>query len=299
MMAAEKGAAINTVAAYRRDISQFLDFLNKDCAAVEKKDIEAFVAALGKNKMQPRTQARKLSAVREFYKFLYSEGEIAANPAADIDSPRQKKSLPKFLTAEEIRRLLDAAKEEKSFAGRRLAAMLALMYAGGLRVSELVALPENNINFAKKQLLIFGKGAKERLVPIAAAAIEQVQLYLGWRQQYLAGKTSPWLFPSHHSLSGHVTRDNFFKNLKNLAVKAGISPARVSPHVLRHSFATHLLNRHVDLRSVQKLLGHEDISTTEIYTHIIGEQLARTVLENHPLAQNARASTGKTTPTAE
>ncbi len=299
MMAAEKGAAINTVAAYRRDISQFLDFLNKDCAAVEKKDIEAFVAALGKNKMQPRTQARKLSAVREFYKFLYSEGEIAANPAADIDSPRQKKSLPKFLTAEEIRRLLDAAKEEKSFAGRRLAAMLALMYAGGLRVSELVALPENNINFAKKQLLIFGKGAKERLVPIAAAAIEQVQLYLGWRQQYLAGKTSPWLFPSHHSLSGHVTRDNFFKNLKNLAVKAGISPARVSPHVLRHSFATHLLNRHVDLRSVQKLLGHEDISTTEIYTHVIGEQLARTVLENHPLAQNARASTGKTTPTAE
>ena len=299
MMAAEKGAAINTIAAYRRDISQFLDFLNKDCAAVEKKDIEAFVAALGKNKMQPRTQARKLSAVREFYKFLYSEGEIAANPAADIDSPRQKKSLPKFLTAEEIRRLLDAAKEEKSFAGRRLAAMLALMYAGGLRVSELVALPENNINFAKKQLLIFGKGAKERLVPIAAAAIEQVQLYLGWRQQYLAGKTSPWLFPSHHSLSGHVTRDNFFKNLKNLAVKAGISPARVSPHVLRHSFATHLLNRHVDLRSVQKLLGHEDISTTEIYTHVIGEQLARTVLENHPLAQNARASTGKTTPTAE
>ncbi len=299
MMAAEKGAAINTVAAYRRDISQFLDFLNKDCAAVEKKDIEAFVAALGKNKMQPRTQARKLSAVREFYKFLYSEGEIAANPAADIDSPRQKKSLPNFLTAEEIRRLLDAAKEEKSFAGRRLAAMLALMYAGGLRVSELVALPENNINFAKKQLLIFGKGAKERLVPIAAAAIEQVQLYLGWRQQYLAGKTSPWLFPSHHSLSGHVTRDNFFKNLKNLAVKAGISPARVSPHVLRHSFATHLLNRHVDLRSVQKLLGHEDISTTEIYTHVIGEQLARTVLENHPLAQNARASTGKTTPTAE
>lgn len=299
MMAAEKGAAINTVAAYRRDISQFLDFLNKDCAAVEKKDIEAFVAALGKNKMQPRTQARKLSAVREFYKFLYSEGEIAANPAADIDSPRQKKSLPKFLTAEEIRRLLDAAKEEKSFAGRRLAAMLALMYAGGLRVSELVALPENNINFAKKQLLIFGKGAKERLVPIAAAAVEQVQLYLGWRQQYLAGKTSPWLFPSHHSLSGHVTRDNFFKNLKNLAVKTGISPARVSPHVLRHSFATHLLNRHVDLRSVQKLLGHEDISTTEIYTHVIGEQLARTVLENHPLAQNARASTGKTTPTAE
>ena len=299
MMAAEKGAAINTVAAYRRDISQFLDFLNKDCAAVEKKDIEAFVAALGKNKMQPRTQARKLSAVREFYKFLYSEGEIAANPAADIDSPRQKKSLPKFLTAEEIRRLLDAAKEEKSFAGRRLAAMLALMYAGGLRVSELVALPENNINFAKKQLLIFGKGAKERLVPIAAAAIEQVQLYLGWRQQYLAGKTSPWLFPSHHSLSGHVTRDNFFKNLKNLAVKAGISPARVSPHVLRHSFATHLLNRHVDLRSVQKLLGHEDISTTEIYTHVIGEQLIRTVLENHPLAQNTPSPTDKTTPTTE
>lgn len=299
MLAAEKGAAANTLAAYRRDICQFADFLNKNLTLADEEDIAAFTRDFSRRGLAARTQARKLSALREFYRFLYSEGEMKTNPAADQILPKLEKKLPRFLNADEIRRLLDAAKEEKSFAGRRLAAMLALMYAGGLRVSELVALPENCLNYEKRQILVLGKGAKERLVPIAAAAVEQVQLYLGWRQQYLAGRTSPWLFPSHHSLSGHVTRDNFFKNLKNLAVKAGISPARVSPHVLRHSFATHLLNRHVDLRSVQKLLGHEDISTTEIYTHIIGEQLARTVLENHPLAQNARASTGKTTPTAE
>ena len=152
-------------------------------------------------------------------------------------------------------------------------------------MSELVALPVNCVNFEKRQILVFGKGAKERLVPAAPAALAAVEEYAVRRERYLDGRKSPWLFPSNTAVSGHVTRDNFFKNLKNLAVKAGISPARVSPHVLRHSFATHLLNRRVDLRSVQKLLGHEDISTTEIYTHVISEQLVDTVNKNHPLAK--------------
>ncbi len=285
MIAAEKGAAANTLAAYRRDVLQFLQFFGKDCLAAEDDDIAAFVRDLGSRGFASRSMARKLSAIKEFYKFLYSEGKIKTNPAAGILSPRQEKSLPKFLSKGEIRRLLQAAEEEKDFAHCRLKTMLILMYACGLRVSELVALPVNSINFEKRQVWVFGKGAKERLVPAAAEAMTAVADYTVCREQYLSGRKSPWLFPSHTAISGHVTRDNFFKNLKNLAVKAGISPARVSPHILRHSFATHLLNRRVDLRSVQKLLGHEDISTTEIYTHIISEQLVETVNKNHPLAK--------------
>lgn len=285
MIAAEKGAAPNTVAAYRRDVLQFLAFFGRDCALAEEDDVAAFVRDLGSRGFAPRSMARKLSAVKEFYKFLYSEDEIKTNPAAGVLSPRQEKPLPKFLSAGEIKRLLLAAEEETDFAHCRLKAMLALMYACGLRVSELVALPVNCVNFEKRQILVFGKGAKERLVPAAPAALAAVEEYAVRRERYLDGRKSPWLFPSNTAVSGHVTRDNFFKNLKNLAVKAGISPARVSPHVLRHSFATHLLNRRVDLRSVQKLLGHEDISTTEIYTHVISEQLVDTVNKNHPLAR--------------
>lgn len=285
MMAAEKGAAQNSVAAYRRDVAQFLDFFGKDCAAADEDDISAFVQNLSQRGFVAKSIARKISALREFYKFLFSEGEIKTNPAAGILLPRQDKPLPKFLSAGEIKRLLLAAEEANDFAHCRMAAMLALMYACGLRVSELVALPENCVDFEKQQVLVFGKGAKERLLPAAPAALDRIRAYLVSRRQYLSGRKSVWLFPSHTAMSGHVTRDNFFKNLKNLAVKAGISPARVSPHVLRHSFATHLLNRRVDLRSVQKLLGHEDISTTEIYTHIISEQLVETVKTKHPLAK--------------
>ncbi len=286
MMSAEKGAANNTIEAYYRDISQFLDFLNKDCSLTEEKDISAFLHKLAQQKLSSRTVARKISALKEFYKFLFSEGKIKTNPTAEILTPRLQKSLPKFLTQEEIQKLLQTADQENVFAYRRLSAMFALMYASGLRVSELVALPYNCINFSKKQLLVLGKGAKERFVPIAQTALDRIDNYLIWREKYLNGRYSPWLFPSNTSLSGHITRDNFSKNLKNLALKAGISPLKISPHVLRHSFATHLLNKHVDLRSVQKLLGHEDISTTEIYTHIVSEQLIETLQTKHPLATN-------------
>ena len=191
------------------------------------------------------------------------------------------------MTEAEIKLLIETVGEDKSFSGRRLIAMLKLMYACGLRVSELVALPENCINFERGQILIFGKGSKERIVPVAPAAMEEIVEYIEFRKMYLNGRKSPWLFPSLHATGGHITRDGFFKNLKSLAVKAGISPQKISPHVLRHSFATHLLSHKVDLRSLQKMLGHEDISTTEIYTHIVSEQLREEVRRNHPLAQKS------------
>ncbi len=285
MISAEKGASSNTVDAYRRDLSQFCEFVSGDELAVKSDDIERFVAYLSKKSFSPKTISRKLSAIREFYKFLYIEKTIDDNPAANVIAPKQEKPLPKFLTEGEIKNLISTAENDLSFSGRRLIAMLKLMYACGLRVSELVGLPEKCINFEKRQLIIFGKGSKERIVPVADAAISGVINYAEFRDKYLNGKKSPWLFPSLASKSGHITRDAFFKNIKNLAVKAGISPQRISPHVLRHSFATHLLNHNVDLRSVQKMLGHEDISTTEIYTHIVSQKLREEVRKNHPLSK--------------
>lgn len=285
MISAEKGASSNTVDAYRRDLSQFCEFVNGNELAVKSDDIERFVSYLSKKSFSPKTISRKLSAIREFYKFLYIEKTIDDNPAANVIAPKQEKPLPKFLTEGEIKNLISTAENDLSFSGRRLIAMLKLMYACGLRVSELVGLPEKCINFEKRQLIIFGKGSKERIVPVADAAINGVINYAEFRDKYLNGKKSPWLFPSLASKSGHITRDAFFKNIKNLAVKAGISPQRISPHVLRHSFATHLLNHNVDLRSVQKMLGHEDISTTEIYTHIVSQKLREEVRKNHPLSK--------------
>ena len=288
MMSAERGAAQNTLEAYGRDVEQFLE----NCSYASLKDIsgddiEDFIQYLSRDEhLSPKTVARKISALREFFKFLYTEKLIKTNPALDILTPKQQKPLPKFLTQEEIKQLIQAAKAENTPAGRRMCVMLELMYACGLRVSELVSLPENCINFDKKQILIRGKGSKERIVPVAPQAIEAVFDYLSYRDYFIkGGRKSMWLFPSKSSTSGHITRDTFFKHLKEIAIHAGISPQKVTPHVLRHSFATHLLNNDVDLRSVQKMLGHESINTTEIYTHIISDKLIQTVQKLHPLAQ--------------
>jgi len=181
--------------------------------------------------------------------------------------------------------LIDVAKNHKDIRHRRIAAMIILMYHCGLRVSELVALPLNNINLNKKQILVFGKGAKERLLPVSDAAIEEIKDYLEIRKCFIKGKQSNWMFPSLTSKDGHISRDSFYKHLKTLAVIAGISPSRITPHVLRHSFATQLLRHDADLRSVQKMLGHESITTTEIYTHIISEELINTVQRLHPLSR--------------
>lgn len=286
MMAAEKGAAISTLEAYERDLRQFTEFCGSNLKEISAEDITAFVRDLSSRGMTAKTISRKLSAVREFFKFLYSENEIKINPVLNIQSPKQQKPLPKFLSEQEIRQLIEAAARKQNPAHRRIAVMLELMYACGLRVSELVSMPENCINFEKKQLLIRGKGSKERLIPVAGQALEQVQDYLTYRDYFLkGGRRSVWLFPSKSSASGHVTRDSFFKHLKELAVEAGLDRDKVSPHVLRHSFATHLLNHNADLRAVQKMLGHEDIGTTEIYTHIISDDLIKKVQKLHPLSK--------------
>ena len=287
MLTAEKGASQNTTEAYRRDLEQFYDFAeNKDLSLITKQDVTEFIRYLSKKGYAAKSISRKLSAIREFFKFLFSEKDIKDNPAANILTPKQEKPLPKFLTREEITRLIEAAESYDDLNHKRTAVMLQLMYACGLRVSELVSLPENCINFEKGQILIRGKGSKERIVPVAGVVLDAVDSYFNYREFFLrAGRKSVWLFPSKTSACGHLTRDAFFKQIKTIAVKAGISPARISPHVLRHSFATHLLNKDVDLRSVQKMLGHEDIATTEIYTHIVSEQLIETVKKKHPLAK--------------
>lgn len=284
MMAAELGSATNTLEAYRRDLEQFEEEAGNPLKTDEQ-GIAAFVSMLSRKGYAAKSIARKISAIRDFYKFLFSEKLILANPAADIQTPKQEKPLPKFLTEKEVRLMISAAQNSESLSRWRLAVMLELMYACGLRVSELVELPENCINFDKKQILVRGKGNKERLIPVASAALRAVLGYLDFREHFIrSGRRSIWLFPSR-SASGHLTRDAFFKDIKAVAIEAGLPPAKVSPHVLRHSFATHLLNHHADLRSVQKMLGHADIATTEIYTHLTADKLIEEVKQHHPLSR--------------
>ncbi len=271
---AEKGASKNTVEAYKADLEQFFEF----SSTCNKEDLSDFIRYLSTQGFAAKSINRKASALREFFKFLFSEKEIKENPAVHLSGPKAEKPLPKFLTETEIRKLAENANDIK------IRCMIELMYACGLRVSELVSLPENCINFERKQLLVRGKGSKERIVPISDSAAKIALEYLTFRENSLKRK-SVWFFPSSRSASGHLTRNAFFKRIKDIGAKAGIYAQRLSPHVLRHSFATHLLNHHADLRSVQKMLGHEDISTTEVYTHIITGQLIKTIQKNHPLAK--------------
>ena len=268
MMAAEKGSAQNSIVAYERDLKQFLTFSDD---VLTKNRIENYMQDLASRGFAPKTIARKLSAIKEFCKFLYSEKIISDNPAQNILTPKQQKPLPKFLTAEEIDSLISAAASSDDFRFHRIAVMIELMYASGMRVSELVALPETAINYKKNLVTIFGKGSKERI---------------DLRKKFIKkNASSPWLFPSLYAVDGHLTRDAFYKDLKKLAAECGIYPSRISPHVLRHSFATHLINNDAGLRSVQKMLGHENITTTEIYTHISNQKLINTVNKQHPLAK--------------
>lgn len=286
MMAAEKGVSPLTIAAYEYDLKQFLRFLSSDSVEhLNKQQIEGFIQFLTEHHYAPKSIARKLSTVREFCKFLYSEHLTATNPAQNILTPKQEKPLPKFLSYDDIKNLIAAARKKKDYRWQRVAVMIELMYATGMRVSELVGLPLNAINYQKGLVCVLGKGNKERLVPIANHTLDMLQEYLKWRESFIAKTAkSNWLFPSTNSLDGHFTRNAFLKDLKKLAFENGISPQLVSPHVLRHSFATHLLHNEADLRIVQKMLGHENITTTEIYTHITTAKLQKTVCAKHPLA---------------
>ena len=286
MMSAERGASPRTLEAYARDLEDLTAFLKGTAAhAASPEDLRRYLGHLLDAAMAPRTSARRLSCLRQFFKFLYAEGLRADDPTATLESPRLGRPLPKFLTEDETYRLLAAAKDGKAAAGARAAALVELLYATGLRVSELVSLPLAAVR-GKGVIIVRGKGNKERMVPVGDAARAAVEAYLPFREQFMAPKlkASPWLFPSS-GRAGHLSRAGFSALLKDIAVRAGLPLARVSPHVLRHSFATHLLANGADLRSLQEMLGHADISTTQIYTHVLDERMKRLVSDHHPLAK--------------
>lgn len=284
---AERGAAKNTIAAYTRDLEdcgEFLDSCRRTFENAEIPDLRAYLAFLAQNGMSVKTQARRLSALREFYKYLYTEKIRADNPTDALDSPRTGRSLPKYLSEEEINCLFDAVSNIKPEKAVRMKALLEILYASGLRVSELVSLPASTANVRENFLIVRGKGSKDRMVPLTDAAKQALRDWIPEREKTLPkGRESRWLFPSR-SKTGHLTREGFFEELKTLAVAAGIPAARVSPHVIRHSFASHLIAHDADLRTVQQMLGHANIATTQIYTHILDDRLKNTVEKNHPLA---------------
>ncbi len=287
MMAAERGASKRTIEAYRRDLSDLFGFLSAHNIRLEKAkttDLQEYMRTIARQEMSAKTQARRLSAIHEFYRFLYSEDIIKKNPSDYVQSPKIGKSLPKYLTEEEVINLIETARQKDE----RLYVMLEILYASGMRVSELVGLPVSAITQDSKTVSIIGKGNKERLVPLNDLARKAVDKWLLLRELKLKkGRISKWLFPSYGK-EGHLTRDGFFKALKIIAVYAGIDVGKVSPHVFRHSFASHLIAHDADLRSVQKMLGHADIATTEIYTHILQDRLKKTVEKSHPLAYSSK-----------
>ena len=287
MLAAERGAASNTLQAYRRDLADFSAFvaargrLPEDADGTAVRDYLAHLSGAG---MAPSTSARRLSALRQFFRFLYAEGMRDDDPCATIDSPRQGRSLPRHLSEDEVEQLLAAAGRRGGAGGTRLVALLEVLYATGLRVSELVGLPRSALSRDSQMLIVRGKGGKERMIPLGDAAAEALAAYGAVRGEFAAkGRESPWLFPSR-SRDGHLTRARFAQMLKVVALEAGLDAARVSPHVLRHSFASHLLAHGADLRALQQMLGHADIATTQIYTHVLDERLKALVARAHPLA---------------
>jgi len=286
MMRAERAASPRTIDAYRRDLDDLAAALApKSLAEAAGADLKTYLRGLFSRGFSPRTQARRLSAIRQFYLFLQAEGERADNPARLLDSPRIGRPLPKYLTEGEVDRLIAAARSLPGGAGPRTVALLEILYATGLRVSELVGLPFSAVVRNPEVLLVMGKGRKERAVPLTPAARDALAAYLPHRAETTRGLRggSKWAFPGP-GRSGHLTRDAFYKMLKTLAANAGISPSKVSPHVLRHSFASHLLAHGADLRAVQSMLGHADIATTQIYTHVLEDRLRSLVETGHPLA---------------
>lgn len=288
MLSAERGAATNTLESYSRDLESYSAHLarrGRDARDASPEDIRSWLEAMSKSGLAASTAARRLSAVRQFHRFLYTEGRRTDDPTATIDSPRRGRPLPKVLSEDDVSMLLEVTRADSSPGGLRMAALLEMLYATGMRVSELVTLPLSAVARDQDFILVLGKGNKERLVPLTGKARDAIAAYKGVRAHFLPkGSESRWLFPST-GREGHLTRQRFGQMLKDLAVMSGLSPASVSPHVLRHAFASHLLAHGADLRAVQQLLGHSDISTTQIYTHVLNERLARMVAEKHPLAQ--------------
>ncbi len=293
MMAAERGAALNTLEAYRRDLLDFAEFAARrgGLKGADTEAIRAYLARLDDAGFAPRTAARRLSALKQFFRFMYADGMRADDPAVSLEGPKRGRTLPKVLTVSEVDQLMQAAQARRTAGDTprniRLVALLEVIYATGLRVSELVKLPVSSARGDARVLLVKGKGGRERMVPLSPPAKAAMTEYLKVRPRFLeqAGtRGTAYLFPSRGK-AGHLSRVRFFQLLDELAVEAGIDPRRVSPHVLRHAFASHLLNKGADLRSVQQMLGHADISTTQIYTHVLEERLQALVRDGHPLAK--------------
>ncbi len=291
MMAVERGASPHTLDAYRRDLAGYQGFLAQRGATILTADraaVRAWLSQLSSAGLSNATMARRLSAARQLHRFLYLEGARGDDPTQTVEGPRRRRPLPKLLDQAEILALIAAAAERVDAQGLRLLACLELLYASGLRVSELLTLPLSALAPDRRFLIVLGKGGKERMVPIGGAARDALEAYLAVRDRFLAGrpKGRPYLFPSR-ARAGHLTRQRLAQLLKALAPAAGIDPERISPHVLRHAFASHLLAGGADLRALQALLGHADIATTQIYTHVQGARLAAAVRAHHPLAAPA------------
>ena len=302
MLAAERGAGANTLTAYRtdlEDLSSYLRAQGKDIAGANTDDLRGFLADLNERGFKPASLARRLSAVRQLYRFLYAEGKRGDDPAAVLEGPKRGRSLPKVLSIAEVDALLTQAQHQandttQTPAARRramrLLCLLEVVYATGLRVSELVALPVAAARRDQRMLMVRGKGGKERMVPLNQSAKTAMADYLALTTETSRDAASKWLFPSFGE-QGHLTRQHFARELKALGASCGIVPARLSPHVLRHAFASHLLHNGADLRVVQTLLGHADISTTQIYTHVLEERLKSLVRDLHPLGQGGAGPT--------
>ena len=303
MLTSERGAAMNTRQAYKRDLADVTAYLRKEkksdldkASTQELKDYIEFLTnkihTKGENSSQiaVRTVARRLSAMRQYYRYLVSENTRQDDPTSTIESPKQGRTLPKTLSEDEVPQLIKTAGEGGGADSIRLVCLLEMLYATGLRVSELVGLQMASIGENTEFLMIEGKGGRERMIPLSEPAQKAITNYLAVREQFIGIENKEAqersFFPSKTSQSGHLTRQRFAQLLKDLARDAKVEEARVSPHILRHAFATHLLSRGADLRSVQKMLGHADIATTQIYTHIMDENLKDTVEENHPISKD-------------
>ncbi|WP_395713906.1 site-specific tyrosine recombinase XerD [Reyranella sp.] len=291
MLTAERGASRNTEAAYANDLRNLETFLarrRQKPVTADTDALRAYLKSLDYVGMTPRTVARRLSVIRQLFRFLLAERLREDDPASALDSPRLGRPLPKVLSRDEVDRLIEAARVKGGVDGGRMATLLEILYGTGLRVSELVTLPLVAVERDPTMLIVRGKGDKERLVPLSDPARKAIASWLHVRAAALGeGESSRFLFPSR-GRTGHLTRQRFAQLLKEAALGAGIDPARVSPHVLRHAFASHLLEGGADLRSVQLMLGHADIATTQIYTHVLDEKLRSLVQDKHPLARRRR-----------
>ena len=289
VLASEKGLAVNTRISYKNDILQFLVFLEKNKKKINEItsiDIEKFTSKFTTQGLEKSTISRKMSALSHFFIFLLEENMIKRNPINELDLPKQIKKLPKILSVDQVEKLIKSSREDQSINGIRLNTMIEILYATGIRVSELVEMKLSATYAEKNFLLVQGKGNKERLVPISENTEDKIKDYLKIRNEFINNDTeSKWLFPSKQSSKGHITRQRFNQLLQTLCERVNLNNIRISPHKLRHAFATHLLANGVDLRSLQQMLGHADISTTQIYTHVLKDRLKKLVSDNHPLSK--------------